>query len=83
MFYVRVRVCGAEAKDLLLSDVSSVILGRKAKEFCTELGAPRDQEKTQRVPTFSGVWYGTLAAQRVGGYGPDRPSPASGRLGLS
>ena len=27
------------------------------------------------------VWY--LAAQRVGGYGPDRPSPVSGRLGLS
>ena len=33
--------------------------------------------------TFSGVWYGTLAAQRMGGYGPDRPSPVSGRLGLS
>ena len=27
--------------------------------------------------------YGTLAAQMVGGYGPDRPSPVSGRLGLS
>ena len=39
------------------------------------------------VPTFCGVldrvWYGSLAAQRVGGYGPDRPSPVSGRLGPS
>ena len=35
------------------------------------------------VPTFCGVWYGRLTAQRVGRYGPDRPSPVSGRLGPS
>ena len=33
------------------------------------------------VPTFCGVWYGTLAAQRVGGYGPDRPRLALDRDG--